>query len=63
MKGKRMSKEYRRTFFKEVALLFEKYPNEISEESKQYLKWIRNIGYLDPRSSEFAFKDRYKKEW
>lgn len=58
-----MSKEYRQTFFREVGLLFEKYPNEISEESKKYLKWIRTGGYLDPRSSEFAFKDRYQKDW
>lgn len=58
-----MSKEYHGIFFKEIARLFEKYPNEVSEESKQYLKWVRNIGYLDPRSSAFVFKDRYPREW
>ena len=49
-----MDKKYTAVFLKEVTLLFEKYPQEISLESREYLNWVR--GYLNPRHSEYQIK-------
>jgi hypothetical protein len=51
-------KEYRRVFLAEVMRVFRD-RDDIDPQAKQYLDWIVNLKYLDPKTADFAFKDRF----